>query len=256
MEKLFEAALHEKSAPSRFGTPQELVRDAPVAFSRPVPMAAATESFQEAVSGFSASQVLVNPVQQPQGPAIAGSARFSEVPFEGTAPDSGLVDVNRQGDPFAHLAVTSEDQAISAELGEILDAKFGKERQRKKRDRLILLLILLGVAGGGTGWVVANPERMAAMKQVAAEIKSVGDIKGMVAKYQKALDKIGERGKQIDSATISMGVDPASVDEHEDPDFDKEMKEMMGEDGGPTTAARNQLLRDKFGSVEVGGTDP
>ena len=115
-------------------------------------------------------------------------------------------------------------------------------------------LFFVGATGGAAGWVVTNPERFNAMKDVIAEIKSVGDIQGMVKKYQKALDKIAVRGEQINDATIAMGVDPASADDMADQGFDAEMRAMMGEDGGPTTAARNAKLMEKFKHVQEGGS--
>ena len=44
------------------------------------------------------------------------------------------------------------------------------------------------------------------------------------------------------------------MDGHEDPGFDKEMKAMMGEEGGKTTAARDKILREKFGDVRETGS--
>ncbi len=161
--------------------------------------------------------------------------------------ESSLVELDERG-------AASLDNTISAELGAILDAKVAKEKRKKRNGRLVLLGLFLGATGGASAWVVTNPERVEAFKAVAAEIRSVGDIQGMVAKYQKALDKIAVRGEQIDAATISMGVDPASAAGMADQGFDKEMREMMGEDGGPTTAARNAKLQEKFKDVQESGS--
>lgn len=165
-----------------------------------------------------------------------------------------MIDISKVDDPFSDQAMKSKDTALSDELGAILDAKVAKEKRKKRRGRIMLVLFLFGLTGGSAAWVVTNPERYQAMKQVVTDIKSAGDIQGMVAKYQKALDKIAVRGEQIDAATESMGVDPRSADHLEDQGFDKEMREMMGEDGGPTTAQRDKLLREKFKSVEEGGS--
>ncbi len=148
----------------------------------------------------------------------------------------------------------SLDTGISAELGAIMDAKIARNKRKRRRGLIFMALFFVGVTGGAAGWVVTNPERFDAMKKVVAEIKSVGDIKGMVAQYQKALDKVAVRSEQIDAATLSMGVDPASAAGMEDQGFDKEMREMMGEDGGPTTAARNAKLVEKFKHVQEGGS--
>lgn len=233
LEKLFEAALHEKAAPSRFGTPEEQKKTAPRAFRRdPVP----------------SSQPSATPAPESEKSEPVAEAAPSP------QPKSDLIDLATTGDPLAEQAVKSKDSALSAELGAILDEKVAREKRSKKRGRLMLLGFFLAVTGGASGWVVMNPERFAAMKQVLAEIKSAGDIQGMVAKYQKALDKVAVRGEQINAATESMGVDPASMAEHEDQGFDKEMRAMMGEDAGPTTAARDKLLREKFKSAEETGS--
>lgn len=234
LEKLFEAALNEKQAPSRFGTPESQMKSAPAAFLRPSTGGA---------SAFTAAP----PVSQPAASAFqAAPSAFQAAPsaFQAAAP---LVQRDALGD-------ASLDQTINAELAAIMDAKIAKDKRRRRRGFLFTVLFFVGVTGGATGWVVVNPERYAALKAVIAEIKSVGDIQGIVAKYQKSLDKIAERGNQIDSATVAMGVDPTSVDEHEDPGFDKEMKAMMGEEGGKTSAARDRLLREKFKTVEETGS--
>lgn len=279
LDKLFEAALHEKSAPSRYGTPESQVKSAPAAFNKPIPQQPEPSAFQAAPP---AGQGYVQPQQQPVQPQFQPvpqhpqpPQQFQAAPPQAQAPqpsafqaappqqpanqptppqDAGLIDISQVDDPFAAQAVKSKDTALSEELGSILDAKVAKEKRRKRRGRIMLVLFFFSVTGGSAAWVVTNPERYKAMKEVITEIKSVGDIEGMVAKYQKALDKIAVRGEQIDAATESMGVDPRSADHMADQGFDKEMREMMGEDGGPTTAERDKLLREKFKSVEEGGS--
>jgi hypothetical protein len=227
IEKLLEAALNGTSAPSRFGTPESMKKDAPAAFKRPAP------PFQAGPT--------------PQAPA----APFQSAPFAAPAPapvPSGPeVALDNHG-------VKSLDSAVNAELAEIMDKKIAREKSRKRRGRLVLALAFLGATGGAAGWVAVNPERVEAMKKTVAEIKSAGDIKGMVAKYQAALDKVAVRGQQIDNATASIGVDPRSMDHHKDQGFDAEMRAMMGEDGGKTTADRSKILMDKFGDVQKTGS--
>lgn len=242
LEKLFEAALHGTEAPSRFGTPDSMKKAAPAAFTRAAPpfQAAPTQGDTAPAAPFQAAPFQAAPIQP---------APFQAAPFTAAAP--------APAGPAAVLdnhGVKSLDSAINAELAEIMDQKIAREKSRRRRGRLMLVLFLVGTTGGAGGWIAMNPHRVEAFKQTIAEIKSAGDIKGMVAKYQVALDKIAVRGKQIDSATVSIGVDPASVDEHADPGFDKEMREMMGEEGGKTTAARDKILREKFGDVQKTGS--
>ncbi len=232
LDKLFEAALQQKEAPSRYGTPESMKKAAPAAFSKPgAPFQAASTPAPTAANH------------------VFAAAPFAAAPFAVAAPSPPKPDVIID----AH-GVASLDNTINAELAEIMDAKITRDKARRRRSRLVLVLFFLTATGGATGWIVLNPDRLKAMKATIAEIKSVGDIKGMVAKYQVALDKVAVRGKQIDAATVSIGVDPASVDEHEDPGFDKEMQAMMGEEGGKTTAARDKILREKFGDVQKTGS--
>jgi hypothetical protein len=113
------------------------------------------------------------------------------------------------------------------------------------------LVVFLGITGGGFGWFVSSPDRVQAVRDAAKEIRSAGDIAGMVAKYQKALDKIATRSQDIDKATESMGVS-SSLEGLKDVNMDAEMKEMMGGEG-KTVGERNRLLKEKFGSVKEGG---
>jgi len=235
LDKLFEAALHEKQAPSRYGTPESQKKSAPAVFKRPAPVGSGlggASAFTAAPSAFHAA------------PPAPSAFQAAPPAFQAAAPV-----VQRDGHGEASL-----DLSINAELAAIMDAKIAKDKRRRRRSFLITILFFVGVTGGAAGWVVLNPERLEAMKAVIAEIKSVGDIQGMVAKYQQALDKVAVRGKQIDAATIAMGVDPTSVDEHADPGFDKEMRAMMGEEGGKTTAQRDKILRQKFKSVQESGS--
>ncbi len=149
---------------------------------------------------------------------------------------------------------TSLDAGLSEELGAIIDAKVQRAKRQRRRGLIFTLIFFVALIGGATAWVVTNPERFEAMKKVAAEIKSVGDIKGMVEDYKEALDKVAVRGQQIDAATGSMGVDPASVDERADQGFDKEMQEMTGGEGVPSAASRNAKLQEKFKDVQENGT--
>ena len=223
LEKLFDAALNGKAAPSRFGTPEEQKKSAPAAFLRPAPAAAAKEEATGRIAEpFSAHEEATEAKAEP------------------------AVRRDQQGE-------ASLGNTVNAELASIMDEKVAKAKRRRRRGFAITLLFLLGLAGGAIGWVVSNPDRYEALKMALAEIKSVGDVKGMAAKYQKALDKVAVRGQQIDDAAASMGVDPAAAGEGGNSGFDKEMKEMMGEDGGKTTADRDKILREKFESVEKSG---
>lgn len=265
LNKLFEAALGGKQAPSRYGTPEEQARFSPVptqqnhqAVSQPsqfqaAPTQAPVNNFQSApAQHFQAAPVQQHPPAnafQPapthQQPSVNAFQPAPEAFSQPPAANHTTLDDRGQ---------SSLDTGISAELGAILDAKVAKAKRKRRRGLVLMVLFFVTTIGGAAGWVVSNPERYDAMKNVVAEIKSVGDIKGMVAEYQKALDKVAVRSQHIDAATVSMGIDPTSADNMEDQGFDKEMREMMGEDAGPTTAARNEKLQKKFKHLQEGGT--
>lgn len=109
--------------------------------------------------------------------------------------------------------VASLDTSVNAEPAEIMDTKIARDKTRRRR-RLVAVLVLFGITGGATAWVLSNPERVGTMREAVASVKSLTEIKGMVAKYQVALDKVAVCGKQIDAASSAMGVDPTKVDEH------------------------------------------
>lgn len=134
-----------------------------------------------------------------------------------------------------------------------MDERNLRMKRLHRRQAFFTLLFFFGLFGGGFAWFISSPHRVIAAQSVVAEIKSVGDVKAIVAKYQVALDKIAVRGQQIDDATRSMGIDPTKVDPNDDPGFSKEMREMMGADGGPTTAERDAAFRERFKSVEETG---
>ena len=271
LNKLFEAALGEKQAPSRFGTPEDQRKFSPVpVYQQQAPV---QESRFQAVPAPAPNAFQAAP---PQGYQMAPAQAFQPAPTPGyTQPAPNAFQAAPAAYPTQQSAFSaaparqqpaensvmlddrgqaSLDTGISAELGSIMDAKVARAKRKRRRSLVFMVLFFVGVTGGATGWVVTNPERFDAMKKVIAEIKSVGDIQGMVAKYQKALDKVAVRSEQIDAATVSMGVDPTSTEGMADQGFDKEMRDMMGEDGGPTAASRNAKLAEKFKHVQESGS--
>jgi hypothetical protein len=140
------------------------------------------------------------------------------------------------------------DEASSTELAALLDAQLKRVAARRRRERVVTLLVFLGLTGGGFGWFVHSPDRVAAFKSALAEIRSAGDIKGMMAKYQVALDKIGSRSDQIDESTLALGIDPASVSPEEDPYMEAETEQFTGEKGAGV-AERNKKFQEKFGKL-------
>jgi hypothetical protein len=214
LQKLFDAAL-KAPEPSREGSPQ---RAFPQSATPPAPVAAV----------------------MPQPAPVA---------VEAVLPDSTAVKSVVESSPGAPVL----DDAASTELGILLDEQIARQRSKRRRDSLVAALVLFGMTGGGFGWFVQSPDRVEAVRSAMREIRSVGDVKAIVAKYQAALDRIAARSQQIDQATAAMGVIAGPEDEL-DPNFDAEMREMMGGEG-KTTGQRNAALQKAFGNraKEAGG---
>jgi hypothetical protein len=141
------------------------------------------------------------------------------------------------------------------ELGILLDEQIRRRRRRHRMEALVTALVLLGMTVGGLAWFVRDPSRVQAFQEAMRDIRSVGDIKSLVASYQNSLDRISARSNQIDGASMAMGIDPSNCAD-EDPYMEAEMKEMMGGEGGQTVGSRNQRLMENFGHMaEKNGVD-
>ncbi|MGL5019541.1 MAG: hypothetical protein ACRDBP_15510 [Luteolibacter sp.] len=149
------------------------------------------------------------------------------------------------------MANAGLDAVSAEELRILLEEQHQRLKRRRRREMVGTLLFLLAFTGGGFGWFVHSPDRVQAFRDAVKEVRSVGDIAGMVAKYQKALAVIGTRAQDIDAATESMGVS-SNQEGMQDVYLDAEMKEMMGGEGR-TVGERNRMLQEKFGGVKEGG---
>ena len=149
-------------------------------------------------------------------------------------------------EPLPSAAVL--DDAASSEMGALLDEKNRRQSRRRKIEALVVAGVLLVGTGGTSAWFVQSPERMQALSEVVQDFRSLGDVKSIVAKYQKALDRVSSRSNQIDQATLAMGIESNPNDE-EDPYFESEMKEMMGGEGR-SVGQRNSNLQKNFAHME------
>jgi hypothetical protein len=140
------------------------------------------------------------------------------------------------------------DEKTSNELGALLDEQRTRLARKRRRDTLVVLGVMFALGGSGFGWFVQDPQRVQAFKDAIRDVRSVGDVKSMVAKYRESLDKVAVRGKQIEQATNAMGVVKTAADE-EDPYFEEEMKDMMG-GKGKTVGERNKAMKDNFGHMQ------
>jgi hypothetical protein len=139
------------------------------------------------------------------------------------------------------------DDAASTELAALLDEQLKRKSRKRKMEALVTACVLLGLTGGGSAWFVNSPDRVQALKEAVRDIRSVGDVKSMVAKYQAALDRVAVRSTQIEQATIAMGGKKSTGDE-KDPYLEAEMKQMMGGEG-KTVGERNKLVKKNFGDA-------
>lgn len=184
----------------------------------------------------------------PSGPVVAPQVSPEPVAM---APAPVAAPVTPAQDLVQPMANAGLDAVSAEELRILLDEQHLRLKRRRRRELVGTLVVFLGITGGGFGWFVSSPDRVQAVRDAVKEVRSVGDIAGMVAKYQKALDKIATRAQDIDAATESMGVS-SNQEGMKDVNLDAEMKEMMGGEG-KTVGERNRLLQQKFGSVKDGG---
>lgn len=170
------------------------------------------------------------PAPEPvQPPVMEAPAAANVAPLVKPMPNAGL------------------DQATAAELGALLDAQILRKRRQRRRELVMTLVVCLGLTGGGYGWFIQSPSRVQAWNEAMGDIRSLGDVKGLVAKYQKALDRIATRSQQIDEASVAMGVDPTKVSK-EDPYFNQEMEEVM-KVKDVDIGARNKRLEGSLGKL-------
>lgn len=138
--------------------------------------------------------------------------------------------------------------AESEKLGTLLDEQNHRRKRGHRMEALVTALVLFGMSGGGLAWFVQDNKRVQAFQEALRDIRSVGDIKSLVASYQDSLDRIAARSNQIDDTSRAMGIDP-SKGTGEDPYMETEMQEMMGEEGGQTVGSRNKRMMENFGHI-------
>lgn len=147
-------------------------------------------------------------------------------------------------EPIANVGL---DEQSSKELGILLDDQMQRKVRRHRRELIGTLAVLVTILGGSTGWFIQSPARVTALGSAIREVRSVGDVAGMVAKYRGALDKIGAHAHDADLATESMGVS-SSLKGEKDVNMDAEMHSMMiGE--GKTTGERSAALTKSVGKM-------
>jgi hypothetical protein len=178
----------------------------------------------------------------PLTPAAHAAPKIQEKPVIASAPATP----DTASQPAVEAPVL--DKEAAEELGALLDEQVRRRKRKHRIESMVAAVVLIGLTGGSAGWFVQSPERVQAILTVIAEIRSVGDVKSMVAKYEAALKRISARGQQIDQASSAMGVKPSEKDE-KDAYFDSEMKQLMGGEG-KTAGDRAGGMRQAFGEMQ------
>ena len=115
--------------------------------------------------------------------------------------------------------------------------------ESRQSTRLILRFcgFLLIVAGVWYAVSASNRRKVDGLiqdvKDSRRDLQQISSPEGMTGAYDQVLEKLGTRATDIDTATQSLGVDPASVPED---GMDAEMKTMMGGEG--RTAGERQRV--------------
>jgi hypothetical protein len=180
-------------------------------------------------------------------PQPAASLQAVPMPEEKPAPVAAAPMTEVLEPALQTITPVELDKQDAEELGALLDEQVARRNRKHRIESMVAAVVLIGLTGGSAGWFVQSPERVQAFLSVIAEIRSVGDVKGMVAKYEAALKRISARGQQIDQASSAMGVKPGAEDE-KDAYFDAEMKQMMGGEGR-TVGARVGNMERSFGDI-------
>jgi hypothetical protein len=211
-EKIQQLALAALRSAPPSGVPKPATFMAP--FEKPKTMAIAEKA---------AEAVAPAPVETVEAPAFQEAA---PLPFKDEA------------DPELRAMIETRDVRI--------------DKQLARQSLLVTVAALAVLAAFGT-WFATSPKAQAqakalvpALKQTVADAKMIGSI---TSQYDESLKEIGGRGTEIDKATRALGADPTKLGPNEDPNMEAEMKGMMGEDGGPTTAERDRALNETFGVV-------
>ncbi len=220
LEKLFEAALHGRKAPSRFGTPEDQVKAAPAAFQKaddaPVSPFKADTSEAKPFVAFTASPTQAEPSQDDA---------TSEVVLD-------------------EKALSSLDENANAEFEAITDKKIAKAKAKRRRERVVFFLLLIGSVVGAGGWLVTNPDKMEAVKKILVQLRTSVDPTAVAAGYDESLEKIGEHGNTLDDATAMLG---GKKGEGDDESMDKELQQLAGEEMGGLSAEEKKKKLDALG---------
>lgn len=136
--------------------------------------------------------------------------------------------------------VETEEVDLSTLL-DLQDERHLAESRQSTRLILRFFGFLLIVAGFWYAVSAGNRRKVDGLiqdvKDSRRDLQQISSPEGMTASYDQVLEKLGTRATDIDTASQSLGVDPAGVPED---GMDAEMKTMMGGEG--RTAGERQRV--------------
>lgn len=150
---------------------------------------------------------------------------------------------------------------IDPGLRSMIEERDARMTTKRKRLSMAITSTFLAMAGSAVGWVTLTESGRQHYQCFATALQECkGDLKnltGILAAYQKQIDKLAVYSARVDAATVALGGDPVKDEANSNLDLDAEMKRMAGEGGGPTTAERDEKLRSTFGAIsKMAGQDP
>jgi hypothetical protein len=230
LEKLFEAAIYGKKAPSRFGTPEDQVIQAPVAFQR------ATADFQKA-----------GDAQNPSQPSPFQASPFQASPFQASPFQAAPAEnVTTPEVILDEKSVAALDENVNSEFESIIDKKIAKEKGKKRRDRMFAYVALIAIVVGAGGWLYMNPDKRESIGKILVELRTAIDPTVQAARYDESLEKIGEHGNTLNDASAMLGVKPG--DEGSDGSLDEEVQKMAGGDAAGLSSEEKKKKLDALKS--------
>lgn len=151
----------------------------------------------------------------------------------------------------------SETREISAELplfeddiSQLIDEQIARLAKKRRHANWVTLSFFGLMVGSASAWYSSSKDNSRIVADLITDIKASGkdfdlirSVTCMASQYDKALEIISNRSKDINKATISLGIDPKSVKED---GMESEMKDMMG-GKGKTIGERDRMLKQELG---------
>jgi hypothetical protein len=144
-----------------------------------------------------------------------------------------------------------EPSTCNDDIYQLLDEQVARLAKKGRQGNWLTVSFFGLMIGSASAWFSSSEDNRRIVADLITDIKASGkdldlirSVTVMASQYDKALEMIGNRSKDIEKATISLGIDPRSVTED---GMEREMKEMMG-GRGKTVGERDRLLQQKLGS--------